>query len=161
MKRIITLLIITLLLCCGVNILKSQSKADDINDTQTKNQIAYLFFKMSKNDSGVEKVSLEEMKLVKGKLKSKQIFDESAMKIGDLVITFINADGKTIEKQNVEDPLNPELETFGDTMSRHKVALKQAEFSIRYPYSEDIRSVQIEKVLEKGKKLLFTQNLQP
>lgn len=161
MKNHIILFLVPFLLCGSMNQLRSQAKKSFANETSTKDQIVYLFFKVSKNNSGSEKITLEEIKRVDGKLKSKPELEENEVKKGDYIVTLKNADGKSVEKHHIENPLNPELENFADQLSRHTVSLTQAEFSIRYSFSADITSIQIEKVSEKGTHLLFTQNIQP
>lgn len=82
------------------------------------------------------------------------------MQKGDLIITVQEAGGKEISRQLVKNPLQPELEVYEkEGVSRQKASLPDAEFSVRFAYSENIRSVKIEKVAEDGIQLLFTQKL--
>jgi hypothetical protein len=158
MIKLINLLTVSVLFLWGTDSVKSQSQAVQKVNVQGENQIAYLFFTIHKNDSGLEKISLVENKIVKGKMKSKPVFNEDEVKNGDLLITLSNGRGKEIIRQNIEDPLNPELESFGDTMERHQLKLNESEFSVRFPYSAEIKSVRIEKITDSKKQLLFTQN---
>ena len=159
MKRFTNLLTVSILFFFGGSQFKSQSQNVQKIGVQSENQIYYLFFKINKNDSGLEKISLVENKIVKGKMKSKPVFSENEVKNGDLLITVTNGRGKEIIKQNIEDPLNPELESFGDKIERHQLNLKESEFSIRFQYSEEIKSVKIEKITDSKRQLLFTKNL--
>lgn len=130
------------------------------NSLKAKDQIIYLFFKVEKNNSGVEKVVLEDKKIMEGRLKSKPSFDRNSAKTGDFIISLNDENGKEIVKQIVGDPLNPELERFGEEgLSRNKVTLKNAEFSVRYSHSEEIKVVKVEKITTDGTQLLFTQKL--
>lgn len=159
MGKLFNLLTVSVLFFFGCSHLQSQSQKVDKATVQSENQIGYLFFKVIKDQSGVEKISLTEKKIVQGKMKSIPVFVESEMKSGDFLITLCDKKGREIMKQHVEDPLNPELEVFGDEMARHRLKLNETEFSIRFPYSPEIESVKIEKITNSKKKLLFTQNL--
>ena len=158
MKIANNLLAISMLLCCGVGALKSQSKHSQNISQQNENQIAYLFFKINKDTKGVEKISLYDKKIVKGKLKSIPTFGDREALQNDFVITLFDAQGNEIIKQSVEDPLNPEFESYGDTIERHKMSLKESEFSFRFPYSDNIKSIKIERINNSKKQVLFTQN---
>lgn len=120
---------------------------------------SFICFKVEKNTSNTEKIILEDKKMVSGKLKSNPVFDEEELKVGDFVISLTDTRGKEVVKQIVEDPLNPVMEVYEDTISRNKVSLQNAEFSIRYVHSENIQMVKIEKVTNTGRQLLFTQKL--
>lgn len=123
-------------------------------------QIAYLFFKVEKTNSGAEKITLQEKKITEGKLKSVPNSDENNGQNGDFIVSFTNANGKEIIKQIVEDPLNPSREVYDrDQISRNKISLQNAEFSVRYSHSDEIQMVKIQKISETGKQLLFTQKL--
>ena len=159
MKRFTNLLTVSILFFFGGSQFKSQSQNVQKASVQSENQISYLFFKINKTSSGLEKISLVENKIVKGKMKSKPVFSENEVKNGDLLITVTNGRGKEIFKQNIEDPLNPELESFGDKIERHQLNLNESEFSIRFPFSKEIKSVKIEKFTDSKRQLLFTKNL--
>lgn len=123
-------------------------------------QIVYLFFKVEKTNSGAEKITLQEKKITEGKLKSVPNSDENNGQNGDFIVSFTNANGKEIIKQIVEDPLNPSREVYDrDQISRNKISLQNAEFSVRYSHSDEIQMVKIQKISETGKQLLFTQKL--
>ncbi|WP_449400562.1 hypothetical protein [Chryseobacterium wanjuense] len=103
---------------------------------------------------------MQEKKITAGKLKSIPNSDESNGQNGDFIVSLTNANGKEIIKQIVEDPLNPSREVYDkDVVSRNKISLQNAEFSVRYSHSNEIQMVKIEKISETGKQLLFTQKL--
>ncbi|MDQ0592595.1 hypothetical protein QFZ37_000964 [Chryseobacterium ginsenosidimutans] len=139
--------------------LKADSESTTISSLKNTTKIVYLFFKVEKTNSGSEKITLQEKKITDGKLKSNSISDENNGNIGDFVISMTNADGKEMIKQVIEDPLNPTMEVYGEDISRKKISLQDAEFSIRYSYSEEIQMVKVEKITNSGKQLLFTQKL--
>ncbi|MEF9479135.1 hypothetical protein OWR28_16640 [Chryseobacterium sp. 1B4] len=73
-------------------------------------------------------------------------FDEARVQEGDFVVTLTGADGKEIVKQAVQDPLHPVMEVYDiKEIKRFKASLQRAEFSLRFPYSENVRYVKIEK----------------
>ena len=158
MKIFTSLMAVSILTCFGMVEVKSQSQTLQEVSVQSKNQIVYLFFKISKDHSGVEKISIYDQKIVNGKMKSMPAFDENQVENGDLIITLCDKSGKEIYRQNAKNPLNPELESFGDKMSRHKLSLQESEFSFRFPHSTEIKSVKIEKFINSKKQLLFTKN---
>jgi hypothetical protein len=162
MKNLIIFLTIPFYFCCNVlqnKYLNGKPENATISSLTKNAQIVYLFFKVEKTDSGSEKITLLEKKIVDGKLKANPIFDEGTRKTGDFVISMTDANGKEIVKQLVEDPLNPTREVYGDKISRHTLTLQNAEFSVRYSHSAEIQMVKIEKMTDSGKQLLFTQKL--
>ena len=162
MKILLNCLILPVFLFCNFQVMKDlkDNKTSGIEtENQVANKIGYLFFKIEKNVSGVEKITLQEKKITEGKLKSNAVFDEKTVKTGDFIISLTDANGKEVIKQTVEDPLNPVMETYEDGISRTKVSLQNAEFSVRYSHSENISAVKIEKVTEAGNQLIFTQRL--
>lgn len=156
--KITNLLTASVLFLYGTGEVKSQLQTVHPTTIQAENQIEYLFFKVIKDPSGEEKISLVEKEIVKGKLKSMPVFNQDDVKNGDFLIILTDREGKEIIKQNIDDPLNPELESYGDDMGRHRLKLNESEFSIRFPYSEEIKSVKIEKITNSKSQLLFTQN---
>jgi len=162
MKSLLSCFILPVFLFCNFQVMKDL-KSNKTNRIETENQtaskIGYLFFKVEKNVSGVEKITLQEKKITEGKLKSNPVFDEKSIKTGDFIISLTDANGKEVVKQTVEDPLNPVMETYENGISRTKVSLQNVEFSVRYSHSENISVVKIEKVTAAGNQLLFTQRL--
>lgn len=163
MKNLFTLFVFPVFMFCNFLQVKDLSGNNDTENKSlrpVKDQIVYLFFKVEKNSSGTEKVVLEEKKIMEGKLKSKPSFDRNSAKVGDFVISLNDSNGKEVIQQILRDPLNPELERFAEEgISRNKVSLQHAEFSIRYSHSEDIKVVKVEKITNAGNQLLFTQKL--
>ena len=162
MKILCILLTGTLVVFCNLlrtSSLKNERVGEYALPVKENDKIVYLFFKVEKNASDTEKVILEDKKTVSGKLKSNPFFDEREMKTGDFIVSLTDAAGKEMVKQSIADPLNPVMEVYEETISRNRVSLEHAEFSIRYAHSENIQMVKIEKVSPSGKKLLFTQKL--
>ncbi len=158
MIKLINLLTVSVLFLYGNHHYKGQSQKALNPAVQSDNQISYLFFKIAKQDSQPEKITLVEKKTVAGKMKSIPSLSLEDAKNGDLLITLVDSGGKMIAQQIIEDPLNPELESFGDKIERHKLTLKETEFSVRFPFSKETKSVKIEKISDSSKKLLFIQN---
>ncbi|ATN06844.1 hypothetical protein CRN76_16225 [Chryseobacterium indologenes] len=163
MKNLLNVLIVPVFLFCSFQkesglAQKGYLKAG--NAVQKGDRIMYLFFKADKDPSGREKIVLQDSKILEGRLKLLPSFDRDEMQKGDLIITVQEAGGKEISRQLVKNPLQPELEVYEkEGVSRQKASLPDAEFSVRFAYSENIRSVKIEKVAEDGIQLLFTQKL--
>jgi hypothetical protein len=140
--------------------LNKKSESTTISTVSKNSQIVFLFFKIDKTDSGQEKITLQEKKITEGKLKSTLNSDESNAQNGDFIVSLTNANGKEIVKQIVEDPLNPSREVYDkEEISRVKISLQNAEFSVRYSHSAEIQMVKIEKISKSGKQLVFTQRL--
>jgi len=162
MKILCILLTGTLVVFCNLlrtSSLKNERAGEYALPVKENDKIVYLFFKVEKNASDTERIILEDKKTVSGKLKSNPFFDEREMKTGDFIVSLTDAAGKEMVKQSIADPLNPVMEVYEETISRNRVSLEHAEFSIRYAHSENIQMVKIEKVGPSGKKLLFTQKL--
>ena len=163
MKNVLNLLIVPAFLFCSF---QKESKlglsTDSLVEKPVKktDRIIYLFFKADKDLSGNEKIVLQEHQVSEGRLKFTPSFDRNEIRNGDWVISVVKADGKEAAQQVVKNPLNPELEVYEkEGISRHEASLPNAEFSVRFSYAEDIRSVKIEKATGDGLKLLFTQTL--
>lgn len=142
-----------------VKYLKENSEVTTISSLTNNTKIVYLFFKVEKTNSGSEKITLQEKKITDGKLKSNLISGENDGSIGDFVISMTDTNGKEIVRQMIEDPLNPTMEVYGKDISRKKISLQDAEFSVRYSHSAEIQMVKVEKITNSGKQLLFTQKL--
>lgn len=161
MKNLFTLLVIPSFLVGGVlqiNHLQENKIATE-RSSLNKNQIGYLFFKVEKDKSGIEKVILQDQKLADGKLKYTPTYDRNSANVGDFIITLTDSSGKEVVKQSIEDPLNPVMESFEETIQRNRLSLQNSEFSIRYPHSAEIRVVKVEKITNGGNQLLLTQKL--
>lgn len=163
MKNVLTLCIIPSLLLCSFQ--KESELAPNgylvVENTAKKaDRIMYLFFKADTDQSGSEKIVLQESKVSEGRMKTLPSFDRNQVQNGDFIITVFAEDGIEASKHLIKDPLHPELEVYEkEGVSRHKASLPHAEFSVRFPYSESIRSVKIEKVMTDGVQLIFTQKL--
>lgn len=163
MKNLFNFFIVPVLLLCSFqksttlgNLRDRASGAEILKE----NKILYLFFKADKEASGKDRIVLQEKKIAAGKLKFTPAFDRSEVETGDLLVIVSDSDGKEIEKQLIKNPLYPEMEVYEkEGISRKRINLQDAEFSVRYAYSEKIRTVKIEKVTESGTELLFTQKL--
>lgn len=129
-------------------------------EIRKEGKIVYLFFRTDKEASGKERIILQEKKVAEGMLKFTPSFDRSEVEAGDFIVILSDAGGKEIMKQLVKNPLHPEMEVYEkEGVSRKKIPLDNAEFSVRYSYSEQIQTVRIEKVTESENQLLFTQKL--
>lgn len=163
MKNLINVLSVPIFLFCSFQKESelTQNERVAIENTVYKgDRIMYLFFKADKDRFGSEKIVLQESKILNGRLKVTPSFNRDEVQKGDFIITVEEAGGKEISKQLIKDPLHPELEVYEkEGISRQKASLPNAEFSIRFAYSENIQSVKIEKVAEDGVQLLFTQKL--
>ncbi len=122
-------------------------------------KIVYLFFTAEQLPNGEVSINLQEQRINDGKLKSLPEFNENNLAEGDLVISLTNATGKSMGKISVSDPLNPVLETFEGDISRKQLSLKKAEFSVRFPYSNLIKNINVDRVSSKGNKTLFSKKL--
>lgn len=160
MKNQIIFVLLTVLL--SSSFIPKQSK-DRIQNgsitTQNTPKIMYLFFKVEKLKTGEIKINLDEQRIVEGKLKSIVFFDEKSLKEGDFVVSLTDSKGKEIYKENVKDPLHPILETYNGEPQKHQLSLDEGEFSIRLPYSQEIQTVEIERISNLGNKKVFTQKL--
>ena len=163
MKNAFTLFIVPTMLFCSFQKQSElpQKGAVAVENTVAKSdRIIYLFFKADKDQSGREKIVLQESKISEGRLKLPPSFSRDEVENGDFIITISGDEGKEVSKQLVKNPLHPELEVYEkEGISRHKALLPAAEFSVRFPYSENIQSVKIEKAQADGVQLLFTQKL--
>ncbi|BAP33614.1 uncharacterized protein CHSO_4577 [Chryseobacterium sp. StRB126] len=160
MKKIFNgLIILTLLLCSFQK--KSETELSANTSVATENdRIIYLFFKADKDQSGIDKIVLQNSRISNGRLKFIVSFKRNEAQKGDYIITLAESGGREIAQQLIKNPLNPELEVYEkEGITRQKASLQNAEFSARFSYSENIKLVKIEKVTESGAQLLFTQKL--
>ncbi|MCJ7933574.1 MAG: hypothetical protein MUW56_08025 [Chryseobacterium sp.] len=163
MKNLVNLLIVPAFLFCSFQKESGLASVRSVtveNTVEKSDRIMYLFFKADKDRSGNERITLQETKISEGRLKITPSFDRNEVQTGDFIITLMGADGKEAAQQRVKDPLNPELEVYEkEGLSRHRAPLQNAEFSVRFPYAENIQLVKIEKATDSGLQLLFTQKL--
>ncbi|MCW3160343.1 hypothetical protein [Chryseobacterium oryctis] len=161
MKILTSFLIIPSFLVCGLLQINDfgENKKLNISSEMHSSQIGYLFFKVEKEGSNVEKVTLQGKKLSEGKLKYTPKYNRDLANVGDFIITLTNSEGKEIVKQSIEDPLNPVMEVYEENISRKKLSLQHAEFSIRYSHSNEITMLKVEKITNAGNQLLLNQKL--
>lgn len=139
--------------------IKGNYRNTAVSSFTNNSKIFYLFFKVEKTKSGSEKITLQEKRTVDGTLKANPVSNESNAEIGDFIIAVSDASGKEIARQIIEDPLNPTREVYGEDISRNKISLQNAEFSVRYSHSENSQQVKVEKMTKSGKQLIFIQKL--
>ena len=161
MKFLIIILALPICIFSNPNIKNDDSqKVSSINVLSSNSQIIYLLFSVKKTNSGSEKITLDEKIVTKGKLKLNSNYDENQGEIGDFIVSLTNESGKELIKQIVENPLNPTREVYSENeISRIKLSLQNADFSIRYAHSPEIVMVKIEKITKSGNQLLFIQKL--
>ncbi len=159
MKIVVHLFMISTLLFAGVNNFSNTPKVIEVNRNQEEQKIVYLFFKIKKNSSASNEITLYKTKTVKGKLKTLSPFIPENVKNGDLVITLTDIEGNEIIKHNAKNPLYPEFESFGEKIERYNMALEENEFNFRFSYSEKIKNIKIEQIINSEKKILFIQKL--
>lgn len=163
MKNLFNLLMVPVLLLCSFQKNSALGYWGDKKagaEIRKEGKIVYLFFQTDKEASGKERIVLQEKKITEGKLKFSPPFDRSEVESGDLIIILSDSGGKEIIRQLVKNPLNPEMEVYEkEGVSRKKISLDNAEFSVRYAYSEHIQMVKIEKVTDSGTQIVFTQKL--
>lgn len=160
MKKLFNgLIILTLLLCSFQK--ESETELSTNASVATENdRIIYLFFKADKDQSGIDRIVLQNSRISNGRLKYIVSFKRNEAQKGDYIITLAESGGREIAQQLIKNPLNPTLEVYEkEGITRQKASLQNAEFSARFSYSENIQLVKIEKVTESGVQLLFTQKL--
>ncbi|MES2544289.1 MAG: hypothetical protein V4548_05350 [Bacteroidota bacterium] len=159
MKILVHLFMISTLLFAGVNNSNNTSKAIKVYTNQEEQKIVYLFFKIKKNGPTSNEITLYKTKTVKGKLKSLSPFIPENVKNGDLIITLTDNEGNEIIKHNAKNPLYPEFESFGEKIERYNMTLDENEFNFRFSYSEKIKNIKIEQLINSEKQILFIQKL--
>lgn len=163
MKNLFNLLMVPVLLLCSFQKNSALGYWWDKTagaEIRKEGKIVYLFFQTDKEASGKERIVLQEKKITEGKLKFSPSFDRSEVESGDLIVILSDSGGKEVSKQLVKNPLHPEMEVYEkEGVSRKKIYLDNAEFSVRYAYSEHIQMVKIEKVTDSGTQIVFTQKL--
>ncbi|UHO38677.1 hypothetical protein H5J24_00260 [Chryseobacterium capnotolerans] len=160
MKKLFNgLIILTLLLCSFQKESETELSANATVATEN-DRIIYLFFKADKDQSGIDKIVLQNSRISNGRLKYSVSFKRNEAQKGDYIITLAESGGREIAQQLIKNPLNPTLEVYEkEGITRQKASLQNVEFSARFSYSENIQLVKIEKVTESGVQLLFTQKL--
>ena len=124
-----------------------------------ENSIVYLFFEIEKDGNGIEKVKLTDTKITEGFVKNASIENKASVP-GNLYISLLSKSGEVLEERIIEDPLNPMLEVYAeDGLSKNKLNLNKAEFSVRFNQKGEIANVKVEKITEKSKNTLITLKL--
>lgn len=124
-----------------------------------ENKIVFLFFEIEKAENGIEKVTLTKTTASAGFVKNASI-DNTASTAGNLLISLIGKNGNVLEERIMEDPLNPLLEVYAEEgLSKNKINLQKAEFSVRFNQKGEISAVKIEKITSNSKINLLTLQL--
>ncbi len=124
-----------------------------------ENSIVFLFFQIEKLISGDEKVLHTDTKITPGIMKSGAI-DNKPNVPSNLLISMLDSNGKVLEERIIEDPLNPLMEVYAEEgLSKTKMSLKKAEFSIRFNQKGEVATVIVEKITENSKIKLITLKL--
>ena len=150
-----------LILCLSCN---SQKPAVTSNIITTgteanKNHIVYLFFEIEKTSAGGEIVKHNDTKITEGILKNASLDNRESLP-GNIAVTFFGKEGKAVAERIIEDPLHPMMEIYTEEgISKEKVNLPKAEFSIRFNQPGNISSVQLEKISTKSRIHLITIKL--
>lgn len=163
MKNLLNFFIVPVFMFCSFqkeSALSLSRETESGKIAAVSDSIIYLFFKVNKDRSGNDQIALQESKITSGKLKAAPVFDKKEAKNGDLIITISAEDGSEIAQQLVKNPLKPELEVYEkEGITRYQASLQNAEFSVRFSFSENVRNLKIEKITEKGAQVIFTQKL--
>lgn len=157
---ILFLFSVTILLnSCDSQSVTSASSASTIAAKPVENSIVYLFFDIEKSENGAEKVTLTDTKITEGLVKNGAIENKPSIP-GNLLISMLGANGEVLEERIIEDPLNPLLEVYAEEgLSKNKLKLTKAQFSVRFNQKGEISSVKIEKITENSKNNLLTFKL--
>lgn len=124
-----------------------------------ESKIVYLFFEIEKAENGVEKVTLTDTKTTAGVVKNGAIDNKPSVP-GNLLISLLGNNGEVVEERIIEDPLNPLLEVYAEEgLSKNKLKLAKAQFSVRFNQKGEISQVKIEKITENAKNNLLTFKL--
>lgn len=124
-----------------------------------ENSIVYLFFEIEKNENGSEKVKLTDTKTTAGTVKNAAMENKPSVP-GNLLISMMGKNGETLEERIIEDPLNPLLEVYAEEgLSKNKLNLTKAEFSVRFNQKGEISNIKIEKLTPNSKNTLLTLKL--
>ena len=152
-------LLFFLMASCNVQSVSSMNKDTTSKIALPENNIVYVFFEIEKTPSGAEKVTHIETRITKGTIKNTAI-DNKENVAGNLLISMLGKGGEVIEERIMEDPLNPLLEVYAEEgLSKNKVNLNKAEFSVRFNQKGEISTVKVEKITTNSKNNLITLKL--
>lgn len=159
-----TRLLILFGICLLLNSCDSQQTSTINSGTATptklvENSIVFLFFEIEKEGNGLEKIKLTDTKITEGFVKNASLENKTAIP-GNLYISLLGKNGEILEERIIEDPLNPMLEVYAEEgLSKNKLKLTKAEFSVRFNQKGEIASVKVEKITEKSKNTLIILKL--
>jgi hypothetical protein len=152
-------LLFFLMASCNVQSVSSRNTDSSTKIAIPENNIVYLFFEIEKTPSGTEKVTHTETRITKGTIKNTSVENKEKV-AGNLLISMLDQSGKIVEERIMEDPLNPLLEVFAEEgLSKNKVNLNKAEFSVRFNQKGEISTVKVEKITTNAKNNLITLKL--
>ena len=158
----LSLILLGFLLSCDSLQTSSVSNSGSALPTKSikaENAIVYLFFTIEKNANGNELIKLTETKTAEGTIKKGSIINKEDLP-GNISISFLGKDGNILSEQIIEDPLHPMMEIYEDgNISKEKMNLPKAEFSIRFNQDGTISSVLLEKINTESKTKLITIKL--
>lgn len=124
-----------------------------------ENSIVFLFFQIEKSASGEEKVLHTNTKITQGVMKSGAI-DNQPNATGNLLISMLDVKGEIVEERILEDPLSPMMEVYAEEgLSKTRMTLNKAEFSVRFNQKGEVASVTVEKITENSKIKLINLKL--
>jgi hypothetical protein len=113
-------------------------------------QILFVFLKITRNTSfeGGAEVQLVKTQKSEGKLKSRARKGTETITEGTLICLFEDAEGKVLDREVIEDPLNKKTEHPGEkagTMEWTTISTKEADFVLRVQYQSAMQTVTILK----------------
>ncbi len=153
---------VTLFFISSCDTQKTETRSNTASTPQTRtteNNIVYLFFEIEKKSNGNEQVKHTETKITEGILKNASIDNKEKIP-GNIIVTMLGNDGKTVEERIIEDPLNPMMESYSEEgLNREKMNYPKAEFSVRFNQKGEVSSVKLEKISEKSITHLITIKL--
>ena len=144
---------------CNTQTASVSNSASSASPKPGENKIIYLFFEIEKQEGATEKVTLTETKSTSGFVKNGAI-DNKPLITGNLLISLLGNNGEVMEERIIEDPLNPVLEVYAEEgLSKNKLNLQKAQFSIRFNQKGEITNVKVEKITPNSKNTLITLKL--
>ena len=144
---------------CDSQTSTSGSSGSTVAAKPVENSIVYFFFEIEKAENGLEKAKLTDTKTSAGFVKNGAI-ENKASNPGNLLISLLGKNGEVMEERIIEDPLNPLLEVYAeDGLSKNKLKLNKAQFSVRFNQKGEISTVKIEKITQNSKNTLLTLKL--
>ena len=162
MTKIFPLLLLAICVCinsCNVQTATVNSSASNNAAKPVENKIIYLFFEIEKQEGSTEKVTLTETKSTQGFVKNGAIDNKPAIP-GNLLISLLGNNGEVMEERIIEDPLNPVLEVYAEEgLSKNKLKLQKAQFSVRFNQKGEISTVKVEKITANSKNTLISLKL--